>query len=76
MYIQEMMQQEVKSVVGMITDFTVGVTSFIDAIIEDAKISNYEWTIDGVTTSTQKFQISFDSIKFYDVDKFQTAYMD
>ena len=77
MNVQEMMKQDVDSVIGLTVSYDFGGTKPLVGIIENARIKDYEWTIDGETHITQIYQIAINSdCGFYEIDKFQTAYYD
>lgn len=76
MYIQEMMEKDVDSVVGLTVTITFNVCDSVTGVIKFAEKRNYSWTVDDVETNVPRYLVSFEGNHFYNVDRFVTGYKD
>ena len=76
MYIQEMMDKNPQSVIGMTVTITFNVCDSVSGVVKFAEKTNYSWTVDCVKTDVPRYLVSFDGTHFYTVDRFVTGYKD
>lgn len=76
MYIQEMMEKDVDSVVGLTVTIPFNVCDSVTGVIKFAEKRDYSWTVDDVKTDVPRYLVSFEGNHFYTVDRFVTGYKD
>lgn len=75
MYILEEMKKDPKSVIGLTVGVEVnGVPNAVIGVVKDAKVTNYSWMVDDVETKVPRYFVSFDEVKYFNVDRFTCGY--
>jgi hypothetical protein len=75
MYILEAMKKDVNSVIGLTVGVEInGVSNAVIGVVKDTKVKNYSWMVDDVETKVPRYFVSFDEVKYFNVDRFTCGY--
>ena len=75
MYILEMMKKNPASVIGLTVGVVInGVVDAVVGVVKDAEVRNYSWTVDDNETEVPRYLVSFDGIKYFNIDRFTSGY--